>query len=180
MIIYKASGRNGDDIMKGNVKEIKSKLLKECAKQLKDKSLGYDEKLENMNSVVDLLNSLEEYDVSDNLLIEVVDNPMGGLYYRTLINTIVSDVYEDKDDENKITIWVDVYLDDNYKKTCVIDIDVRDIGLTSDMDYMFDLSKEIDRIVTHYYNEYADLPKDTQITNELLKLNYVTIELGDE
>jgi hypothetical protein len=166
--------------MKGNVKEIKSKLLKECAEQIKDKSLGYTEKLENMNSVVDLLNSLEEYDVSDNLMIEVVDNPMGGLYYRTLINTIVSDVYEDKDDENKITILVDIYLDNTYEKTCDVNIDVRDIGLTSDMDYMYDLSKEIDRIVTHYYTDYVDLPNGTQIANELLKLNYVTIELGDE
>lgn len=166
--------------MKGNVKEIKSKLLKECAKQLKDKSLDYAEKLENMNSVVGLLNTLEEYDVSDNLMIEVVENPMGGLYYRTLINTIVSDVYEDKDDENKITILVDIYLDDIYKKTCDVNIDVRDIGLTSDMDYMYDLSKEINSIVTYYYNEYGNLPNGAQIANELLKINYVTIELGDE
>lgn len=95
-----------------------------------------------------------------------------------MLYTIVSDVYEDKKDANIITVFLDLYNGDEYQMTMDLTFNITNIGLSSDMDYMYDLSKELDRIVCDLYEKKNyNFPSAVEVLQELDKINYLTIEL---
>lgn len=95
-----------------------------------------------------------------------------------MLYTIVSDVYEDKNDANIITIFLDLYNGDEYQMTMDLTFNITNIGLSSDMDYMYDLSKDLDRIVCDLYKKKNyNFPSSVEVLQELDKINYLTIEL---
>lgn len=89
--------------------------------------------------------------------------------------TIVNDIC---DEENEIIILdLDVYDGKKFITSYSLKLDLQKMGLTSDMDYAFQLSKDANNIVVNYYNKNKNLPSIQEVENQLQGLNYFVIEL---
>lgn len=94
-----------------------------------------------------------------------------------MIYTIVSDI-EDVD-KNNIIVDLDLFdkFSDTYLLTYSIPINLEKIGLTSDMDYEFQLSKDLERITRRLRQEKNKIPTIEEIQEELNKINYLIIDV---
>lgn len=89
--------------------------------------------------------------------------------------TIVNDIC---DEENEIIILdLDIYDGKDFITTHSLKLDLKKMGLSSDMDYAFQLSKDVNNIVVNYYEENNKLPSINEIENQMHSLNYFVIEL---
>jgi len=90
------------------------------------------------------------------------------------LNTIVNDIYDI--DENNIEVDLEVYINGNYETSYLIKIDLRNLGLTNDMDYEFQLSKDLNRIVERLYKKQNKIPSLRDIEKEVNDINYLIID----
>lgn len=92
--------------------------------------------------------------------------------------TIVNDIC---DEENEVIILdLDIYDGKNFITSHSLKLDLKKMGLSSDMDYAFQLSKDVNNIVVNYYNKNNKLPSMNEIENKMHSLNYFIIELPSE
>jgi len=87
--------------------------------------------------------------------------------------TIVSDIKDKKG--QKVLIDLDVYDNDNYITSYNVELELKKMGLNKKMDYEYQLSKDLNRIVRRYYNNKKKLPSIDTIQNKMHHKNYLII-----
>lgn len=90
------------------------------------------------------------------------------------LHSIVSDILDIS--KNKISVDLDIYSDFKIITSYKIELDLSKMGITSDMDYAFQLSKDLGRKIERYYEENKKLPSIKELENEMQKINYFVIE----
>lgn len=95
-----------------------------------------------------------------------------------MINTCVSDIY-DTDKKNIIVIDLEIWstYTDELLDTYDIELDLDKMNIDSDSDYMFQLSKDLDRYVVAYYCDKGIIPSIKQIKEEFENRNYISMEV---
>ena len=120
----------------------------------------------------------------DDFIMNIVDNLLPTLDNEKMIkkyddlHTVVSDIIDGK--KQNIEVDLDLYNANEYIKTYKIKIDLEKIGLDKKMEYEFQLSKDLDRIVLKYYYKYEKIPSEKDIEEAMNKKNYFTISLPKE
>lgn len=87
--------------------------------------------------------------------------------------TIVSDIKDKRG--QKVLIDLDVYDSDNYITSYNIELELKKMGLNKKMDYEYQLSKDLNRVVRRYYNNKKKLPSVETIQNKMHHKNYLII-----
>lgn len=97
--------------------------------------------------------------------------------YDDLITT-VSDIKDKRG--QKIIVDLDIYGGNNYITSYSIELDLNQIGISRKMDYEFQLSKDLNRVVTQYYYTNSTLPKTEEIQESMHQKKYLQISLPKE
>lgn len=87
--------------------------------------------------------------------------------------TIVSDIRDKRG--QKVLIDLDVFNGDNYITSYNVELELKKMGLNKKMDYEYQLSKDLNRVVRRYYKEKKKLPTVDTIQNKMHHKNYLII-----
>lgn len=90
------------------------------------------------------------------------------------LHSIVSDILDIS--KNKISVDLDIYSDFKIITSYKIELDLSKMGITSDMDYAFQLSKDLSHKIERYYEENKKLPSIKELENEMQQIKYFIIE----
>lgn len=93
------------------------------------------------------------------------------------LHSIVSDIADIAN--NKISVNLDIYSDFKVITSYKIELDLSKMGLTSNMDYEFQLSKDLSNKIEKYYDKNDKLPSIKELENEMHQINYFIIEKPD-
>lgn len=91
------------------------------------------------------------------------------------LHSIISDITDIS--KNKISVDLDVYSNFKIITSYKIELDLSQMGITSDMDYAFQLSKDLSNKIAKYYDKNNKLPSIKELENEMHLINYFIIEL---
>lgn len=92
--------------------------------------------------------------------------------------TNVSDIKDKRG--QKIIVNLDIHDGNNYITSYDIELDLKQMGINRKMDYEFQLSKDLNRVVTQYYYANNRLPKIEEIQESMHQKNYLIISLPKE
>lgn len=87
--------------------------------------------------------------------------------------TIVSDIRDKRG--QRVLIDLDVFDGDNYITSYDIELELKKMGLNKKMDYEYQLSKDLNRVVRKYYKTKRKLPNVETIQNKMHHKNYIII-----
>lgn len=87
--------------------------------------------------------------------------------------TIVSDIKDKRG--QRVLINLDVYNGDKYITSYNFELELKKMGLNKKMDYEYQLSKDLNRVVRRYYNIKKKLPTIETIQNKMHHKNYLII-----
>ena len=87
--------------------------------------------------------------------------------------TIVSDIKDKRG--QRVLISLDVYNGDKYITSYNFELELKKMGLNKKMDYEYQLSKDLNRVVSRYYNIKKKLPTIETIQNKMHHKNYLII-----
>lgn len=92
--------------------------------------------------------------------------------------TNVSDIKDKRG--QKIIVDLDIYDGNNYITSYEILLDLKQMGISKNMDYEYQLSKDLSRVVRQYYYANNELPKVEDIQEKMHQKNYLSISLPKE
>ncbi len=96
-------------------------------------------------------------------------------------DNLITNVGDIKDKRGqKIIVNLDIYDGNNYITSYDIELDLKQMNLSRKMDYEFQLSKDLNRVVTQYYYTNNRLPKIEEIQESMHQKKYFKISLPKE
>lgn len=99
------------------------------------------------------------------------------MIYENLI-TNVSDIKDKRG--QKIIVDIDIYNDNECIESYSLELDLKQMGISKNTDYEFQLAKDIDREITKYYYSNKELPPADIIQNIMNGKRYISISLPKE
>lgn len=90
--------------------------------------------------------------------------------------TIIDDIIDVDDTHIRVFVYVRNADTDAFEVQYNLGIDLDAIGVTNEMDYEFQLSKDIERRFQRLYNTLGRLPHGDELEQSINNMRYITIE----